>query len=207
MKPCTWRSSAARRIARAEHGVRTAGHGHAARARPRPRASPRAPRSPRCRDRAEGRRTSGRSGTPLEPADPLERRVAWEATRIRSRSAASPAAPSSVGSRTTAATSSGNADASADTAPIAPASQAEMDQRLGADEDVEPVEEVARERLPRAVRDLHPGDVGGLLAQPREHRPVERVPARRGELVDVERQWRARRAAASRWASCAPGRA
>ena len=70
----------------------------------------------------------------------------------RPRPAARPAAaaPSAVGSRTTAATSAGNADASAETAPTAPASQPEMDQRLRPDEHVEAVEQVGLERLPRA---------------------------------------------------------
>ena len=66
-----------------------------------------------------------------------------------------------------------------------------VDERLRADEDVEPVQQVALERLPRSVRDLHPDDVVGLLPKSRQHRRVERVPGRRGELVDVERERRA----------------
>ena len=66
-----------------------------------------------------------------------------------------------------------------------------VDERLRADEDVEPVKQVALERLPWSVRDLHPDDVVRLLPKSRQHRRVERVPGRRGELVDVERERRA----------------
>ena len=121
-----------------------------------------------------GARTSGRSGTPLRRDDALQRGVAREGLDPRAQLHRAPAAPSSVGSRTTAATSSGNADASADTAPTAPASRRTVDQRLRADEDVEPVDQVALERLPRGVRHLHPDEVVGLLPQMREHRRVER---------------------------------
>ena len=107
---------------RAEHGVRTARHGHAARAPTSAASQPSSSAISAVSRSRRGGRTSGRSGTPLQPAARLS--AAWRGNdSIRSRRAASPAAPSSVGSRTTAATSSGNADASADTAPTAPASR------------------------------------------------------------------------------------
>ena len=62
----------------------------------------------------------------------------------------------------------------------------------GADEDVEPVEEIRLDALPRRVGDLHPGEVVAPLAQPLEHLERHGVAAARGELVDVERQRRAR---------------
>ena len=76
----------------------------------------------------------------------------------------------------------------------------------GADEDVEPVEQVRLERLPRRVGDLQPARFGAALAQPLEHRERHRVPAARRELVDVERQRVAGRAAAAANARAAPRR-
>ena len=46
--------------------------------------------------------------------------------------------------------------------------------------------------LERRVRDLEPDDVRRVVAQPLEHGRRDRVPGRRRELVDVERQRRAR---------------
>ena len=192
MKRWTWRSSAARRIpARSTAFVRPA---TVTRARG-PTSAASQPSSSADLRRVEiaqrGPHVRAERHAPSSPRTRLS--AAWRGNdSIRSRSAASPAAPASVGSRTTAATSSGNAEASADTAPIAPGLAAAVDQRLGADEDVEPVEEVGRERIPRAVGDLHPGDVVRLLAQAGQHRLVERVAGRRRELVDVERQRGAR---------------
>src|SRR3990172_8960439 len=67
-----------------------------------------------------------------------------------------------------------------------------VDQRLGAHEDVEAREQVARERVPRRVRDLQPGEVRSALAKALEYFRRDGVAARGGELVDVERQRRAR---------------
>src|SRR6185503_18978422 len=107
---------------RAEHGVRTARDGHAARAPTSAASQPSSSAISAGSRSRRGGRTSGRRGTPFQPATRLS--AAWRGNdSIRSRRVASPAAPSSVGARTTDATSSGNADASADTAPIAPASR------------------------------------------------------------------------------------
>ena len=66
------------------------------------------------------------------------------------------------------------------------------DQRLGADQDVEPLQQVRLHLLERRVAHLHPGDVVDRLAQPLDHRDGDRVARRLLELVDVERQRRAR---------------
>ena len=65
------------------------------------------------------------------------------------------------------------------------------DERLVADEDVEALDQVALELLPRAVGDLHPGEVRGALAQPLDDGGRDCVAARDRELVDVERERRA----------------
>ena len=54
-----------------------------------------------------------------------------------------------------------------------------------------PSAEVRLERLPGRVADLEPYEVRRLFAQPPEHVERDGVPARAGELVDVERERRA----------------
>ena len=66
-----------------------------------------------------------------------------------------------------------------------------MDERLGPDEDVEPEREVGRERLPGRVADLEADEVRRVVLQAPQHVERDRVAARAGELVDVERQRRA----------------
>ena len=66
------------------------------------------------------------------------------------------------------------------------------DQRLRADEDVEPFEQVGREAVERRVGDLQAGEVRRPLAQLGDDRERDGVAARALELVDVERQRRAR---------------
>ncbi len=61
------------------------------------------------------------------------------------------------------------------------------DQALRADEDVEPLEQVRLEALPRLVRDLEPSEVRRRLTQPLDHADRHRVPAAGRELVHVER--------------------
>ena len=56
-----------------------------------------------------------------------------------------------------------------------------------------PGQEVLRERVPRRIRDLEPDDVRRVVAKSLEHRRRDRVAGRGRELVDVERQRRARR--------------
>ena len=109
------------------------------------------------------------------------------------RSSPSRAAPAGLGSRTTAPTSRGSAEASADTAPIAPAGHPVRDERLGPDEDVEPRKQVLLELGEGRVGDLEADDVVGGVPQALEDGRRDRVPGRRRELVDVERQRRARR--------------
>ena len=67
-----------------------------------------------------------------------------------------------------------------------------VDQRLGADEDVEALDQVRREPLERGIGDLQPGEVGRALAELVQHRQRDGVAARPLELVDVERRRRAR---------------
>ena len=50
------------------------------------------------------------------------------------------------------------------------AGQPAIDQRLGPDEDVEPVDQVGLEALPGRLRDLQAGEVRDALAQPLDHR-------------------------------------
>ena len=59
-------------------------------------------------------------------------------------------------------------------------------ERLGPDEDVEPLDEVRLELLPRSVRDLEAGEIRRLVAQSCDHLERNRVTASRSELVDVE---------------------
>jgi methylglutaconyl-CoA hydratase len=66
-----------------------------------------------------------------------------------------------------------------------------VDERLGADEDREAVEQVRRERLPRRVGDLQAGEVRLAVAKPSEHVQRDGVAARACELVDVEGRGRA----------------
>ena len=124
------------------------------------------------------RRRSGRGAARAPPARPGRRAGRAPSSTRRGRGSAaarraarspSPAA-SGVGSRTSGTTASGKLAARPETAPAAPAASPRYEQRLGADEDVEPFEEVRLEPLPRAVRDLHPGEVRRALAQPLDHR-------------------------------------
>ena len=138
-----------------------------------------------------GARTSGPTGTPRRPSTVFD--AAWKGKRCEF----APAAPSAfscasaVGSRTSGTTASGKLAARPETAPAAPAASPRSSSASGADEDVEPLEEVRLEPLPRAVRDLHPDEVRRALAQPLDHRQRDRVAAPRLELVEVERQRRA----------------
>ena len=97
------------------------------------------------------------------------------------------------GSRTSGTTASGKLAARPETAPAAPAARPSHEQRLRADEHVQPLEEVRRDLLPGRVRDLQAGEVRRPLAQPLDHRKRDRVPAARLELVEVERHRRAGR--------------
>ena len=150
--------------------------------------------APRARRRSAGaaaRARRRRSARPAAHAPPSRTRGTGSA---RARRAAARPRPtrSAVGSRTSAATTSGYTDARPDTAPAAPRGEPAGDQRLGADEDVEPVEQVRLDRLPRLVGDLEPAQVRRRLAQPLDHRDRHGVAAAHRELVDVERQRRAR---------------
>ena len=137
-----------------------------------------------------GRRTSSRIGTPRSPR--MNFSAAWRGKRSTvARSSPSSIAPASVGSRTTAATLSGNAAARPETAPTAPAADAVEDQRLGADEDVESLDQVRREAVERCVGDLEADEVRRALAQREQHVDRDGVAARTLELVDVEGRRRA----------------
>ncbi len=67
-----------------------------------------------------------------------------------------------------------------------------MDERLGPDEHVEAEREVRLERLPGRVAHLQSDEVRRLVAEAPQHVEGDGVAARAGELVDVERQRRAR---------------
>ena len=60
------------------------------------------------------------------------------------------------------------------------------DERLGADEDIEPLEEKRLDPVERLVRHLHPGEVRRALAQALDDLDGERVPDPGVELVEVE---------------------
>jgi methylglutaconyl-CoA hydratase len=64
--------------------------------------------------------------------------------------------------------------------------QPAVDQRLGADEHVEPLDEIRLQTLPGRVGDLHADEVRHPLAETLDHGQRHRVPARLGELVEVE---------------------
>ena len=66
--------------------------------------------------------------------------------------------------------------------------QATRDQELRADEHVEAVEEIGLKGVERRIRDLEPGEVRGVVAEPAQHLEIERIARGRGELVDVERE-------------------
>ena len=62
------------------------------------------------------------------------------------------------------------------------------DERLGADEDVEALEEVGGEAVERTVGDFRTGEIGSDLAEPLDDGDRDRVPHARLELVQVERR-------------------
>ena len=130
-----------------------------------------------------GARTSSRTGTPRRPSTYLA--AAWNGKRSSSFRSAS---ESPLPSRTSATTCSGIDRRKAGDRAGRTALHPGADERLGADEDVESVEQVGLDRFERLVRDLEPGEVGGALAQPLEHRHRHRVTAARLELVDIERR-------------------
>ena len=66
------------------------------------------------------------------------------------------------------------------------AGEAGLDQSLRPDEDIEAVEQVRLEAVPRLVGHLQPDEVRGALAKLVEDRERNGVAASRGELVDVE---------------------
>jgi len=67
-----------------------------------------------------------------------------------------------------------------------------VDQGLGSDEDVEPGQEVPGEALERRIRHFEPGEVRRIAAQLLQHGGGDRIACRRRELVDIERERRAR---------------
>jgi methylglutaconyl-CoA hydratase len=73
-----------------------------------------------------------------------------------------------------------------------PRGKTTCDQRLRPDEDVEAVDQVARERVPRAVGDLEAAQVARFRPQSLDHAERDGIAATRLELVDVERQGSAR---------------
>ena len=86
----------------------------------------------------------GRDRHAAEPERRLRRRVEGEA--LRATRAARVALPRlGVGSRTSGTTASGKLAARPETAPAAPAARPALEQRLGADEHVEPLEEIRLE--------------------------------------------------------------
>ena len=114
--------------------------------------------------------------------------AAWRGKRsTAARSSPSSIAPASLGSRTTAATLSGYADAEPGDGTDRAGSDPVEDQRLRPDEDVEPLDEVRRELVEGRVGDLEAREVRHALAQLEQHRQRDRVAARALELVDVER--------------------
>ena len=111
----------------------------------------------------------------------------WRESRRR----ATRSAPSSVGSATSDATTSGNAVASPDTTPAAPrasalaASGSSRRRRRAFDQ-------VGLDAVERRVGDLEAGEVGDLVAESLHDRQGDGVTAARGDLVQEERRRRAR---------------
>ena len=163
------------------------------------RPAPASRRRAACRS---GARTSSRIGHARRPRTNFA--AAWNGKRSSARRSSRDVA--GRGPRTSATTRSGNTDARPETAPAEPRSMPGEDERLGADEDVEPFEQVRLDRLERRVGDLQPGEVRRQLAQPLEHGQRDRVAAARLELVDVERQRRAGARPRRRSARAAPRR-
>ena len=90
--------------------------------------------------------------------------------------------------RTSGTTASGKAAGETRHGTDRAAGDALRNERLGPDEDVEPLDQVRLELLPRRVGDLEAGEVRRLVAQSCDHLERDRVTASRSELVDVERQ-------------------
>ena len=134
------------------------------------RAAPRARRSVSARS---GARTSSRIGTPRAPSTNFS--AAWRGKR----STAARSSPSAAAARSSARArlprpARGTPRARPETAPAAPAASPSTISASGADEDVEPFEQVRREPLERRVGDLQPGEVRRPLAQLVQHRRAAR---------------------------------
>ena len=141
------------------------------------------------------RRRSARAAARARPghrdAAEAERRLdaAWNGNRCsaaRSADALSPA--SGVGSRTSGTTASGKLAGETGDCPDGAGGEPALEQRLGARRRRRDRRRGTARAAPRAVRDLHPGEVRRALAQPLDHRERDRVAAPRLELVEVERR-------------------
>ena len=138
-----------------------------------------------------GARTSDPTGTPR--AARIRFIAAWRGKRsTAARSSASDAAPAAArvcdDRRDLLRERRGERRHGTDRAGL----DAPVDQRLGADEDVEAEREVRLERVPGRVAHLQADEVRRLVLQPPQHVERDRIAARARELVDVERQRRAR---------------
>ena len=131
--------------------------------------------------------------------------MAWEPLDRRAQLAERDA-PASVGSRTTAATSSGKRRREAGDRADRTRAEAVEDQRLGADEDVEPFDQVRREALERRVRDLQAGEIGRPLAQRRAAPRSGRRSRSRARTRRRRRQSERRRPRRPRSGRAAPAR-
>ncbi len=127
--------------------------------------------------------------------------AAWRGNASRpSRSSPSCALRSGLGSRDGAGDELGEGGGERRDRALRAAPHAGADQALGADEDVEPVDEVRLDPLEGRIGDLHAGQVRRDLPQLLDDSDRDGVAAHLRELVDVERRRRAAAAAAAKWA-------
>ena len=119
--------------------------------------------------------------------------AAWKGIpSSRSRSSTTRRCASGLCSCTSAATTSGQAEARPETAPTAPALHAGANEWLGADEHVHAVDQIRLDRVERRVAHLHPDDIPLFASELLDHVHGDLVSTAAGELVDVERQGVAR---------------
>ena len=138
-----------------------------------------------------GARTSGRTGTPCARENALHRRLPREALDGRSECRERIRTCCASARATTAATRSGNADASAETAPIAPPSMPRRMSASGPTKTSSPSSaRYGSNASHGASLTFSPTKFGASLPQAAEYVERDGIPARLRELVDVERQRR-----------------
>ena len=112
----------------------------------------------RLRQAAQRRAHLGPTGMPRKPSAAFD--AAWKGKRCSGRAARSPSPPPPESAGGRAGRPRPGSSRRAPRPHRRHRRRAPLEQRLGADEHVEPFEEVRLEPLPGTVRNLHPGEVG-----------------------------------------------